>query len=83
MKRIWVRPKFRGRGLGRLLAEKVIAEARKVGHSQMILDSLPSLGNALALYRSLGSREITPYRYNPNPNAVFMQLDLIRDGAPR
>ncbi len=76
MKRMWVRPKFRGRGLGRLLAEKVIAEARKIGYSRMVLDSLPSLGNALALYRSLGFRGITPYRYNPDPNAVFMQLRL-------
>jgi putative acetyltransferase len=81
MKRMWVRPKFRGRGLGRLLAEKVIAEARKIGYSQMLLDSLPSLGNALGLYRSLGFREIPPYRYNPDPNAVFMQLRLAIGGA--
>lgn len=79
MKRMWVRPGFRGRGLGRLLAEKLIAEARTLGYSRMVLDSLPSLGSAIALYRSLGFREIPPYRYNPEPGAVFMQLELARN----
>jgi putative acetyltransferase len=76
MKRMWVRPEFRGLGLGRLLAEKLIAEARTIGYPRMVLDSLPTLGSALGLYRSLGFREIPSYRYNPDPNAVFMQLDL-------
>ena len=76
MKRMWVRPRFRGCGVGRLLAEKLIAEARTLGYSQMVLDSLPSLESAIALYRSLGFREIPPYRYNPEPGAVFMQLEL-------
>jgi ribosomal protein S18 acetylase RimI-like enzyme len=76
MKRMWVRPKFRRCGLGRLLTEKLIREAPTIGYSQMILDSLPSLESALALYRSLGFREIPPYRYTPDPNAVFMQLYL-------
>jgi putative acetyltransferase len=76
MKRMWVRPKFRGCGLGCLIAKKLIAEARTIGYSQMVLDSLPSLGSALALYRSLAFREIPSYRYNPDPNAVFMQLHL-------
>jgi RimJ/RimL family protein N-acetyltransferase len=71
MKRMWVRPKFSGCGLGCLIAEKLIAEARTIGYSQMVLDSLPSLGSALALYRSLGFREIPSYRYNPDPNAVY------------
>ncbi len=83
MKRMWVRPKFRGCGLGCLLAEQLIAEARTIGYSKMVLDSLPSLGSALALYRTLGFWEVPPYRYNPDPDAVFMQLDLIRDGAAR
>jgi len=70
------RPKFRERGLGRLLADKAIAEARRIGYSEMLVLSLPSPGNGLSLYRSLGFREIPPHRYNPDPNAVFMQLAL-------
>jgi ribosomal protein S18 acetylase RimI-like enzyme len=83
MKRMWVRPKFRGCGLECLLAEQLIAEARTIGYSKIVLDSLPSLESALALYRTLGFREIPSYRYNPDPDAVFMQLDLIRDEAAR
>lgn len=83
MKRMWVRPEFRGRHLGRMLGEAVISEARKIGYSLMLLDSLPSLSHALALYRSLGFREVAPYRYNPDPRAVFMRLDLTSEKDPR
>ncbi|HVA78092.1 MAG TPA: GNAT family N-acetyltransferase [Candidatus Binataceae bacterium] len=83
MKRMWVRPEFRGRGLGRMLAEAVISEARKIGYARMLLDSLPSLSQALALYRSLGFREIPPYEYNPNPQAVFMRLDFTNQKISR
>ncbi|MGC1677598.1 MAG: GNAT family N-acetyltransferase [Candidatus Binataceae bacterium] len=76
MKRMWVRPQFRGRGLGRMLAEAVISEARKIGYAHMLLDSLPSLSQALALYRSLGFRKISPYEYNPDPQAIFLRLDF-------
>ncbi|HUY26471.1 MAG TPA: GNAT family N-acetyltransferase [Candidatus Binataceae bacterium] len=83
MKRMWVRPEFRGRGLGRMLAEAVISEARKIGYARMLLDSLPSLSQALALYRSLGFREIPPYIYNPDPRAVFMRLDFTNQKISR
>ena len=83
MKRMWVRPRFRGFALGRRLAERVIAEAGEVGYARMLLDSLPSLRSALSLYRSLGFREISPYRYNPEPGAVFMELDLSTDCVRR
>jgi len=83
MKRMWVRPKFRGRHLGRMLGEAVTSEAPKIGYSLMLLDSLPSLSYALALYRSLGFREIGSYRYNPDPRAVFMRLDLTSEKGPR
>jgi ribosomal protein S18 acetylase RimI-like enzyme len=76
MKRMWVRPRFRGCHAGRALAESIIAEARKIGYSEMFLDSLPSLTSALSLYKSLGFEEIAAYRYNPDPNAVFMRLRL-------
>jgi ribosomal protein S18 acetylase RimI-like enzyme len=76
MKRLYVRPAFRGHGVGRLLAEQVVAEARKAGYRLMRLDSLPSMGSALSLYRQLGFREIRPYRNNPIEGAVFMELQL-------
>lgn len=62
MKRMWVRPRFRGQSIGRLLAENLIAEARTMGYSQIALDTLSRLESAVALYRSLGFREIPPYR---------------------
>ena len=76
MKRLYVRSAYRGQRLGRRLAEVVIAEARAIGYGKMRLDSLTSLEEAAGLYRSLGFVEIPPYRYNPLPDAVFMELSL-------
>lgn len=76
MKRLYVRPSYRNTGLGRRLAEAVIAEARNIGYEKMRLDSLTSLKDAAGLYRSLGFTEIAAYRYNPLPGAVFMELVL-------
>jgi putative acetyltransferase len=58
------------------LAKAIIAEARIIGYKKMRLDSLSSLKEAAGLYRSLGFIEIPPYRYNPLPEAVFMELAL-------
>lgn len=77
MKRLYVTPEFRGRGIGRALASAVIDEARKIGYKKMRLDTIPELKPANALYRSLGFREIEPYRYNPLENPIFMELDLV------
>ena len=76
MKRLYVRSAFRERGVGKALSVAIIEEAKKRGYSHMRLDTVPSMQEALHLYRSLGFKEIDPYRYNPRPRAVFLELAL-------
>ena len=76
MKRLYVQPGHRAKGFGRRLTEAIIQEARDIGYKKMRLDSVASLKEAAVLYRSLGFREIPPYRYNPLPDVVFMELEL-------
>jgi ribosomal protein S18 acetylase RimI-like enzyme len=76
MKRLFVRPEFRGRHVGFALATYIIEEAKRLGYGAMLLDTIASMHRAMALYRSLGFREIPPYYKNPIPNAVYFELDL-------
>jgi ribosomal protein S18 acetylase RimI-like enzyme len=77
MKRLYVRPGHRGLGIGRALAEAVIAEARDAGYSSMRLDTLPQMQAAQAMYETLGFREIEPYYPSPVPGTRFLELDLL------
>ena len=76
MKCMYVRPEYRGRGIGRRLAEILIDESRRIGYTTIKLDTIATMKEAIALYRSLGFRKTRPYRYNPVKGATFMELRL-------
>jgi putative acetyltransferase len=77
MKRLYLSPKFRGKGFGKILAEFIINEARKIGYQKMRLDTIQAnMQEAIVLYRQLGFNEIAPYRVNPLPGVIFMELVL-------
>ena len=77
MKRLYVRPTFRGKGVGLLLVDRVIAEARHIGYDKMRLDTVAStMQDAVALYRRRGFREIAPYRTNPIDGVIYLEMPL-------
>jgi putative acetyltransferase len=77
MKRLYLRPDFRGKGIGRILAQRIMEEARLIGYRRMRLDTVePVMKDAVAMYRRLGFKEIEPYCVNPMAGAMYMELEL-------
>ncbi|HEV2488169.1 MAG TPA: GNAT family N-acetyltransferase, partial [Candidatus Acidoferrales bacterium] len=78
MKRLFVRPNYRGQEVGKRLVHEIIARAQDLGYARMLLDSRPSMQAAIRLYRSVGFREIASYMKDPVPGALFFELELTR-----
>ena len=76
MKRLYVRPKFRGKQIGEQLIEKIIKAAKEIGYSYMLLDTLPFLKVAIYLYKKYGFYEIASYNNSPMDTSIYMKLDL-------
>ena len=76
IKRLYLVPQARGRGIGRVLAEAIVDAARKIGYERLLLDTLPSMTAAQLLYLSLGFRPVDPYRFNPVEGTTFLELKL-------
>jgi GNAT superfamily N-acetyltransferase len=78
VKRLYLRPAFRGQGLGRYLVESIIEKARAIGYQALYADTLPSMTDALSLYTRMGFQRVDAYANDPTPGAIFLRLDLLK-----
>jgi len=76
MKRLYLKNEARGKGIGRALAEKIIGKANERGYKKMQLDTIETMKEAISLYKSMGFKEISPYRFNPIKGVVYMELEI-------
>ncbi len=76
MKRLYVRPQFRGKNIGKLLVQKIITDAKEIGYSYMLLDTLPFLEKAIHIYKQFGFYTIDCYNNSPMSTSIYMRLDL-------
>ena len=76
MKRLYLKNEARGKGIGRVLAEKVIEKAKELGYKKMQLDTIETMKEAISLYKSMGFKEISPYRFNPVKGVIYMEIEL-------
>jgi ribosomal protein S18 acetylase RimI-like enzyme len=76
MKRLYLKNEARRKGIGRTLTEKVIEKAKRYGYKKMQLDTIETMKEAISLYKSMGFREISAYRYNPVKGVIYMELEL-------
>ena len=76
MKRLYVRPEFRGRQIGGLLVGQIVSDAKEIGYSHLLLDTLPFLQSAIRLYKKAGFYEIPCYNNSPMNTSIYMELDL-------
>ena len=76
LKRLYVKPEFRGSGLGERLCRLILSEAEKAGYSKVLLDTLPFLHGAKHIYTKLGFKVVAPHSYSPMGNSIFMQYDI-------
>lgn len=78
VKRLYLRPQFRGRGLARRLLEAVIERARSFGYESLYADTLPVMTDALSLYERIGFERVAAYSSHPTPGAIYLKLQLVR-----
>lgn len=76
LKRLYIKPEFRGNGLGRMLVERLISDAREIGYKYMLLDTLPFLRTAIRMYKNIGFYEIEKYNNSPMDTTIYMRFDL-------
>ena len=76
MKRLYVRPEYRGRGLAKALVNKIILDAKNIGYKHILLDTLPFLKGAITLYKSLGFYEVESYNGSPMDNLIYLKFDI-------